>query len=193
MTRILRIVALLAFSAVPLTVAAPAAAGGGCHEGLSQGSGQEVSLTEACFTPSIISVEPGQKVTFVNEDDFVHNVSANGWGHLDDMQLGDSFTVSFKVDGTYPFACTYHFGMLGAVIVGDGEGPGSGMAVATEPDEDQPAAGSGAVALTPDTGRSWALPAMIGLLAGGIAGAGLTMLRRRAGSSGSVGIPAARL
>ena len=60
----------------------------------------------------------------------VHNVTANDWGHWDDMYEGDRFTASFDEEGIFPFACTYHPGMSGAIVVGDGgtgdDGPGGG-------------------------------------------------------------------
>jgi len=117
---------LLALLVLP---AVPAGAGGGCHGGVTQGTGDTVELIDACFTPTTLRIEPGDSVTFVNEDSFVHNVTANLWGHFDDLEQGDSFTATFGEDGVYPYACTYHPGMTGAVVVGDGDGPGSGAAV----------------------------------------------------------------
>ena len=112
--------------------AAPAAAGGGCHDGLTQGTGDTITAADACFTPSILYVDPGATITFLNKDPFVHNVAANGWGHLDDMNEGDSFTATFPDPGVYPFACSYHPGMTGAIFVGDGMGAGSGRTVTVE-------------------------------------------------------------
>lgn len=114
--------------------AAPAAAGGGggCHDGLTQGKGDTITAADACFTPSILYVDPGATITFLNKDPFVHNVAANGWGHFDDMNEGDSFTATFQDPGVYPFACLYHPGMTGAIFVGDGMGAGSGRTVTVE-------------------------------------------------------------
>jgi hypothetical protein len=42
------------------------------------------------------------------------------------MIEGDAFTVRFDETGIYPFACNYHPGMTGAIVVGDGKGVGSG-------------------------------------------------------------------
>lgn len=121
--------ALLLALALP---APPAAAGSGCHSGITQGEGDTVALVDACFTPAVLYVDPGATITFVNKDPFNHNVVANGWGHLDDMNEGDSFTATFQDPGVYPFACSYHPGMTGAIFVGDGTGPGSGRAVTVE-------------------------------------------------------------
>jgi plastocyanin len=109
--------------------AAPAQAGGGCHAGLTQGRGDTVEMVGACFTPSILRVDPGTEVTFVNRDHYVHNVGGNEWGMFEHMFQGDAFTATFSRPGIYPFACSYHPGMNGAVVVGDGTGAGSGERV----------------------------------------------------------------
>jgi plastocyanin len=109
--------------------ALPASAGGGCHGGVTDGSGVRIDIVNACFTPTVLRVDPGQTVTWTNTDPIVHNITANDWGHYDDLQPGQTFSASFHAPGIYPFACTYHPGMSGAIVVGDGAGAGSGAAV----------------------------------------------------------------
>jgi plastocyanin len=116
-----------------------ASAGGGCHSGVTENdaSGQDdvtVRLIDACFTATTTAVDAGTPVTFVNMDDGVtHNVGGNQWGHFDDLLPGDAFTVSFDEAGTYPFACTYHPGMTGAIVVGDGKGAAGAETITVEP------------------------------------------------------------
>jgi plastocyanin len=160
--------------------AAPATAGGGCHAGLTQGKGDSVEMSKVCFTPSILEVEPGTEVTFTNQDPLVHNVSANGWGYFEDMRRGDSFTATFADEGTYPFACSYHLGMTGAVVVGDGSGAGSGATVAvgsSEPIEARPQTSAPTPASSSPTGLF--AGGLIGVVAG--AGLGVALGRRRTG------------
>jgi plastocyanin len=177
----LRILLMLASAgaAVVGPWAAPATAGGGCHAGLTQGEGDSVEMSKMCFTPSILEVEPGTEVTFTNQDPMVHNVSANGWGYFEDMRQGDSFTATFADEGTYPFACTYHPGMTGAVVVGDGSGVGSGATVSLGSseliEESQPRASAPTSAGGSATG--WIAGGLIGILVG--AGVGLALGRRR--------------
>lgn len=116
----------------------PASAGGGCHAGATQGSGEVVEMVDACFTPTTLRIEPGDSVTFVNSDPMIHNVVANGWGHFDDLDQGDRFRVSFDDAGVYPYACTYHPGMTGAIVVGDGTGAGNGPVVTVAIPDDAP-------------------------------------------------------
>ena len=121
------LVFVLALATAALWPASAAVAGGGCHrsEG-TQGEGDTVEMAKMCFTPSVLSVDPGTEVTFVNRDPITHNVSATGWGSTRDLELGEGFTATFDEEGTYPYACMYHYGMTGAIVVGDGEGPASG-------------------------------------------------------------------
>jgi plastocyanin len=106
-------------------VAAPAAAGGGggCHRdmasGPTEGSGDTVALEELCMTPSVLRVEPGTVVTFVNHDEMTHNVYGSG---MFVHELAPAGTAAFRFDdeGTFPYACTIHPGMVGAIAVGDG-------------------------------------------------------------------------
>jgi plastocyanin len=170
--------------ALMLPWAGPAQAGGGCHAGMTQGQGDMVEMVEACFTPSIVRISPGDELTFVNQDLITHNVSANGWGRYDDMMRGDAFTARFAEPGVYPFACTYHPAMVGAVVVGDGTGPGSGEQVTmaasdsgsdgsgTAPARVQPTSADGGA------GLGWGVAAVLGAALGG--GIGFLGGRRRA-------------
>lgn len=112
-----------------------AVAGGGCHAGVTanDATGEKnvtVRMVDACFTATVTTVDPGAPVTFVNADQGVtHNVGGNQWGHFEDMIEGDAFTATFDEPGVYPFACNYHPGMTGAIIVGDGTGSGGNIAV----------------------------------------------------------------
>jgi plastocyanin len=155
-----------------LLVPAPSAsAGGGCHARVTHGTGDTVQMRDACFTPTALRVDPGTSVTFVNEDPFVHNVTANLWGHFDDLEQGDAFTATFAQEGIYPYACTFHPEMTGVVVVGDGDGPGSGEAVVVSSLQEPPAPSPEVrtVTVTEEAGASsplvW-LSAGLGLLAG---------------------------
>jgi plastocyanin len=160
----------------------PASAGGGCHSGVTQGTGDTVEMVDACFTPTTLRIAPGDEVTFVNTDGFTHNVTANLWGHFDDMDQGDAFTATFADEGVYPYACTYHPGMTGLVVVGDGDGPGSGVVVAAAA-FDEPPPPSPVVEIRTVTQETSAAPVTVGWLLGGAiglaVGLGIGVLRRR--------------
>jgi len=76
-----------------------------------------------CYIPSIIVVEKGQEVTWVNEDSAFHSVTSGFYdepttlfdsGHLDPFE---SYTLTFDEIGTYDYFCTLHPWMKGQVIV----------------------------------------------------------------------------
>jgi plastocyanin len=162
-----------------------AAGGGGCHTGATQGTGTAVTIADACFGPTILHIDPGQSVTWTNTDPFVHNVTANSWGHFDDLLPGKSFTATFQDAGVYPYACTYHPGMSGAVVVGDGLGAGSGQTVAVGADAvSSPVAPAVTQAASSGSGS---LGAWIGGIALGIAlSMGLVLVLRRRGPEAPV-------
>jgi plastocyanin len=157
-----------------------ASAGGGCHGGVteSDATGQEdatIQMVDACFTATVTTVDPGTPVTFVNVDEFVHNVGGNQWGHFDDIHDGETFRVSFDEAGTYPFACNYHPGMTGAIVVGDGKGAASGETITVERLAPKPKA------VTRVVTESSGLPAGFLILAavlGALLGAGAVTLGR---------------
>jgi plastocyanin len=174
-----RLIVVAAMTAAALWPSGPATAGGGCHGAPTNGTGDVVTLVDLCFTPSVLHVDPGTEVTFLNKDPIAHNVTASLWASNGDLLQGDTFSATFDEEGTFPYACMYHYGMTGAIVVGDGSGPASGASVDTGSVVDSmPVSEERATSAT--TERSgllgWAVAGLIGLLVG----AGLTaMLRRR--------------
>lgn len=126
---------------VVLGMPGAALAGGGCHGSVTQNDARDekvatVRMVDACFTATVTTVDPGAPVTFANTDlGVTHNVGGNRWGHFEDMIEGDAFTVTFDEAGIYPFACNYHPGMTGAIVVGDGKGAGAGEEITVQPFE----------------------------------------------------------
>ncbi len=179
MKRWLVVCVLLGGGTLVVGTAGAASAGGGCHGGATKGTDPHVVIADACFSATITSIAPGTTVSFLNKDPFVHNVTANGWGHYDDLQQGDTFRVTFDDEGIYPFACTYHPGMSGAIVVGDGDGPGNGSSVFVEENAEQPPASrvDPVAARSSDTSWVWVLAAGLGGLALG-AGIAFGVTRR---------------
>ena len=167
------LLALFLFGVVPLLGAAPAQAGGGCHGGMTNGTGTTVQIADACFTPTILHAKPGQSVTWVNTDPFVHNITANGWGHYDDLLPTERFTAAFDDPGLYPFACTYHPGMSGVIVVGAGRGPGNGTTVELAGTTAQDATAPLASTAAPTEPRGWLAPAAAGVVVGILGGLGV--------------------
>ena len=110
-----------------LAIPAPATAGGGGCAEVTAGSSTTVELISSCITPTLVRIEPGETITFVNRDDYRHVIAGAGyaWASEGSMRPEEAFTATFRTDGVYPFQCYLHPGMTGAVIVGDGTGLGA--------------------------------------------------------------------
>jgi plastocyanin len=173
------LVPLLAVLAATLLAAAPASAGGGCHAPATEGRGTTVALTDLCFTPTLLRVEPGSTVTFVNRDTMVHPLSRPGgeWGW--DGGVGERTTVRLDQAGTYPFFCYVHPGMVGVVVVGDGRGSGAQVVQVDDPAAPAAATGQPASAATgpgsgardlPSFPAAWLVLVALAALAGAAAG-----------------------
>jgi plastocyanin len=132
--RMLFVIAATAVAALAVPALPASAGGGGCHGDATAGAGDTVEIADGCFGPTTLKVDPGETVTFMNLDPYVHNVSAVGWGHLNDLYQGDSFQATFADAGVYPFACQYHPAMVGAVVVGDGKALAGATPVVSETD-----------------------------------------------------------
>ena len=114
---------LLLAGCLVLLPAAPAAAGGGCHSGgFADEAATTVVLKGNCFAPTVLRVQPGAVVQFVNDDSYEHFVhgAVGLWGGKGPLAAGDELSVAFERAGTFPYSCYLHPTMTGAVVVGDG-------------------------------------------------------------------------
>ena len=102
-------------------------AGGGCHNQdvvkASDAATNTVRIAGCAFGPTVTRVPVGTEVSFLNADEVPHNVIglAGGWGTEADIQLGARFSTRFTAAGIYPYECSLHPGMTGAIAVGDTE------------------------------------------------------------------------
>jgi len=113
---------------------ARASGGGGCGRAVTDDDGTRIGIIGFCFDPTIFRVQPGDTVTWINKDPVPHSVlGANGsWGGFDSIgRNGGEVSYRFVDAGVYPYVCTFHVGMVGAVVVGNGEAVGSTQAVTT--------------------------------------------------------------
>jgi plastocyanin len=131
-------VAVIALVGAGLTLGlaslARASGGGGCGRPVTDAHGTRVTVKQFCFTPTVLHVRRGDAVTFANLDPFTHDLlGANAvWGSWDALRFGRPVTYRFVRAGVYPYVCTYHPGMVGAIVVGNGDGPGAARTTTTE-------------------------------------------------------------
>jgi plastocyanin len=180
----MRRVVLIAVGAlvfVPL-VGSPARAGGYCPEGFSVAKGNRVWMAKSCFGPTVLRVEPGEQVTFVNNDAEPHSVGgvAGSFGDAHREVFPDEVVrFSFDQEGVFPYFCVLHPGMAGAIVVGDGLGSAEadGTVASELAGETERAAPAGDTAPASGSGTSVVAAGFAAAVAG-FAG-GLTLRRRR--------------
>src|SRR5215203_3944251 len=82
-----------------------------------------VSIGDNYFDPAYIAIESGTTVTWTNDGQMPHTVTADD-GSFDSEELnpGDSYTLTFSGSGTVPYYCEIHPNMVGSVTVGDEAG-----------------------------------------------------------------------
>lgn len=92
----------------------------------------QVVAVDNRFEPPRIRIDPGTKVTWVNQGAMAHNVrksaDALDFGApfgVDTAEFGpgDRYSFRFARAGIFPYACTIHTLMNGVVVVGDGAFP----------------------------------------------------------------------
>jgi plastocyanin len=112
--------AIVALVAGPALVAG-ASGGGGCGAPVTEAAGTRVDIERFCYTPTLIRAPLGEPVTWTNLDAVPHMIGGANmvWGSFESLRKGESATYSFAEPGVYPYVCSWHPGMVGAVVVGD--------------------------------------------------------------------------
>ena len=77
-----------------------------------------VHIKNFMFVPATITVTPGTAVTFVNDDDEAHTVTATGKS-FDSFGLdtGNAWQHVFAAPGTYQYFCELHPYMKATIVV----------------------------------------------------------------------------
>jgi plastocyanin len=111
---------IAAGTVITIAAAPPAAAGGSCHQALTDRRTNAVTTEGICFVPSVARVDVGEPVTWSVGDGIAHTVSTSSgtWGG--DLNIGGAHRAVFDRPGVYPYFCQLHFGMVGTIVVGDG-------------------------------------------------------------------------
>jgi plastocyanin len=74
---------------------------------------------DKCYIPSVIAIDFGNQVTWVNEDSAFHSVTSGFYGEQSELfdsgylDPFESFTFDFDEKGTYDYFCTLHPWMKG--------------------------------------------------------------------------------
>jgi plastocyanin len=161
------------------------AGGGGCVEA-TRGSGAVVTIQQACFTPSILEVDPGTRVRFENRDNVEHNLYGTAW-EAGDLAPRSDANVTFDRPGLYPFQCTLHPGMTGAIVVGEALAPGTAPVVEPDRIDLDPEPAVVIRRIPAQVGRTaWVGPALVAVAIGAAGGFAAGSLARRRGGAEAV-------
>jgi plastocyanin len=77
-----------------------------------------VSIYNMSFASKNISVAKGTTVTWTNDDDMQHTVTADDNSFTSPaLKVGDTYTHTFDNIGTISYHCSFHTGMKGSVAV----------------------------------------------------------------------------
>jgi plastocyanin len=96
--------AALVLFAAPLAIAQPAA--------------PTVKIGNLTFGPQSLTVPVGSTVTWVNQDDLPHTVTAVDKAFRSKpLDTGDTFSFTFSKAGEYAYFCSIHPMMTGKVVV----------------------------------------------------------------------------
>jgi plastocyanin len=97
----------------------------GACGGSAAPQGPTVSVIDNAFSPQELHINPGQTVTWVNNGQTIHTVTADDHSFdSGDFDSGKTYTFAFKKPGRYPYFCQLHgaaggVGMVGVIVVGN--------------------------------------------------------------------------
>jgi outer membrane protein assembly factor BamB len=81
-------------------------------------AGVTVAIVGFDFDPADLEIAADTTVTWTNEDDAPHTVTAdNGEFDSDKLDQGNTFSFTFDEPGTYPYHCDIHPRMQGTIVV----------------------------------------------------------------------------
>jgi len=104
--------AFLAALAVPAVLVLPRAAAA------VPAKAQKVAIDNFAFAPQVIMVAPGTTVTWTNDDEDPHTVTATDKSfHSAAIDTDESYSFTFTRPGEYAYFCSLHPHMTGKVIV----------------------------------------------------------------------------
>ncbi|HEV3364342.1 MAG TPA: cupredoxin domain-containing protein [Acidimicrobiia bacterium] len=100
---------------------AVAVAAGACGGRDSNASGDApIRIVNFQFEPKTLTVEPGAKVTWTNDDTAVHSIkdtSRLATPVSQDLPKGGTFSITYEQPGSYSYICGIHQYMTGSVTV----------------------------------------------------------------------------
>jgi plastocyanin len=88
----------------------------GLATGAALAADQDVAISGFTFSPSAVTINVSDSVTWTNSDAQAHTATGNGW-NTGDLGNGESGTITFQSAGTFDYQCGIHPAMTGRVVV----------------------------------------------------------------------------
>ena len=109
----------LAFSwAIGLSGAYPPAPAATSAVAAGSVAGSRLEIKQFRFSPPALTIPAGATVTWVNQDDDAHTVTADDGGFTSaGLDRGERFAHEFTAPGTYAYHCALHPTMTATIIV----------------------------------------------------------------------------
>jgi len=80
--------------------------------------GPQVTIDNFAFNPATLTIPAGTTVTWTNQDDMLHTVTAaNRLFSSKGLETGDVYSHTFTTPGTYTYFCSLHPRMTATIIV----------------------------------------------------------------------------
>lgn len=79
-----------------------------------------IEISNLAFNPAEITINIGDTITWMNNDDAEHTVafdSGRGLTDSDKLSKGQKYSQTFDKEGTYSYHCSIHPSMKGKIIV----------------------------------------------------------------------------
>jgi amicyanin len=81
-------------------------------------SSASLKIANFTFQTPVVTVKPGTIVTWTNDDDIPHTVTANNGAFKSKvLDSGERFSFTFAKAGEYAYFCSLHPRMTGKIIV----------------------------------------------------------------------------
>ena len=79
--------------------------------------GANVSIKDFAFSPQSLTIKVGTTVTWTNQDDVTHSVTADTGVFNASIDPGETVSFTFTIVGTYQYHCNPHPDMIGTIVV----------------------------------------------------------------------------
>jgi len=85
---------------------------------VAQAADTQITIDNFVFSPATLTVATGTTVTWTNQDDMVHTVTAESRLFASKgLETGDTYSYTFTTAGTYAYYCALHPKMTATIIV----------------------------------------------------------------------------